>query len=145
MHPPDPETRNRPAANGTADRRADFWKPEESERDNPRSASAFSAPAFLARLLFRGHRCPACVGSAAEMNQHTKPPTINRAPSRDYTLALIRVVSRRLKHIDEEVISIGVALSNGLVTAAKARELVDDIAPGCIDCVALSILEGTAE
>ena len=79
------------------------------------------------------------------MNQHIKPPTINRAPSKDYTLALIRVVSRRLKHIDEEVISIGVALSNGLVTAAKARELVDDVAPGCIDAVALSILEGTAE
>ena len=79
------------------------------------------------------------------MNQHTKPPTINRVPSKDYTLALIRVVSRRLKHIDEEVISIGVALSNGLVTAAKARELVDDIAPGCIDAVALSILEGTAD
>jgi hypothetical protein len=79
------------------------------------------------------------------MNQHTKPPAINRAPSKDYTLALIRVVSRRLKHIDEEVISIGVALSNGLVTAAKARELVDDIAPGCIDAVALSILEGTAD
>ena len=69
----------------------------------------------------------------------------NRAPSKDYTLALIRVVSRRLKHIDEEVVSIGVALSNGLVTAAKARELVDEIAPGCIDAVALSILEGAVE
>jgi hypothetical protein len=79
------------------------------------------------------------------MNQHIKPPATNRVPSKDYTLALIRVVSRRLKHIDEEVVSIGVALSNGLVTAAKARELVDEIAPGCIDAVALSILEGTAE
>jgi hypothetical protein len=39
----------------------------------------------------------------------------------------------------------GSALSNGLVTAAKARKLVDDIAPGCIDAVALSILEGTAD
>ena len=55
------------------------------------------------------------------MNQHTKPPVIKRAPSRDYTLALIRVVSRRLKHIDEEVISIGVALGNSLVTATKAK------------------------
>jgi hypothetical protein len=42
------------------------------------------------------------------MNQHTKPPATVRAPSKDYTLALIRVVSRRLKHIDEEVVSIGV-------------------------------------
>jgi len=69
----------------------------------------------------------------------------NRAPSRDYTLALVRVASRRLKHIDEEVIAIGVALSNGLITAAKAREMVDIIAPGCIDAVALSILDGVAE
>ena len=79
------------------------------------------------------------------MNQHTKPPVINRAPSKDYTLALIRYAIHFAKHIDEEVVSIGVALSNGLVTAAKARELVDDIAPGCIDAVALSILEGTVE
>jgi hypothetical protein len=79
------------------------------------------------------------------MNQHTKPPVVNRAPSKEYTISLIRVVSRRLKHIDEEVVSIGVALSNGLIAPAKARELVDEIAPGCIDAVALSILEGAAE
>jgi hypothetical protein len=70
---------------------------------------------------------------------------LNRTPSKEYTLSLIRVVSRRLKHIDEEVISIGVALSNDLITATKAREMVEDIAPGCIDAVALSILEGATE
>jgi hypothetical protein len=52
------------------------------------------------------------------------------------------VVSRRLKHIDEEVIATGVALSQGLINAKRAREMVDDIAPGCIDAVAISILEG---
>ena len=31
-------------------------------------------------------------------------------PAKEYTLSLLRVVSRRLKHIDEEVMSIGVAL-----------------------------------
>jgi hypothetical protein len=67
---------------------------------------------------------------------------LNRTPSKEYTLSLIRVVSRRLKYIDEEVVSIGVALSNGLIEAGKAREMVDDVAPGCIDAVALSILEG---
>jgi hypothetical protein len=66
-------------------------------------------------------------------------------PSREYTLSLIRVVSRRLKHIDEEVISTGVALSQGLIDAKKAREMVNEVAPGCIDVVALSILEGCAE
>jgi hypothetical protein len=63
-------------------------------------------------------------------------------PSTEYTLSLIRVVSRRLKHIDEEVIATGVALSQGLINAKRAREMVDDIAPDCIDAVALSILEG---
>jgi hypothetical protein len=65
------------------------------------------------------------------------------APSKEYTLSLIRVVSRRLKHIDELVISTGVALNEGLIDAKKARELVDEVAPGCIDVVCLSILEGT--
>jgi hypothetical protein len=63
-------------------------------------------------------------------------------PSKEYTLSLIRVVSRRLKHIDEEVVAIGVALSHGLIDAKKAREMVGEVAPGCIDAVALTILEG---
>jgi hypothetical protein len=67
------------------------------------------------------------------------------APSKEYTLALIRVVSRRLKHIDEEVVATGVALSNGLIDAKKACDMVEEIAPGCIDAVALSILEGASE
>jgi hypothetical protein len=66
-------------------------------------------------------------------------------PSTEYTLSLIRVVSRRLKHIDEEVVATGVALSQGLIDAKKAREMVEDVAPGCIDAVALSILEGAKE
>ena len=62
-------------------------------------------------------------------------------PSREYTLSLIRVVSRRLKWIDEEVVATGVALSQGLIDAKRAREMVEEIAPGCLDVVALSILE----
>jgi hypothetical protein len=62
-------------------------------------------------------------------------------PSKEYTLALMRVVSRRLKHIDEEVIATGVALSNDLIDAKTAREMVELVAPGCIDAVALSILQ----
>jgi hypothetical protein len=65
-------------------------------------------------------------------------------PSKEYTIALLRVVSRRLKHIDEEVIATGVALSNGLIDARKAREMVEEVAPGCIDAVALSILDEKA-
>lgn len=66
-------------------------------------------------------------------------------PSTEYTLSLIRVVSRRLKHIDEEVCATGVALSQGLIDAKKARAMVEEVAPGCIDAVALSILEGASE
>lgn len=68
---------------------------------------------------------------------------MSNKPSTEYTLALIRPVSRRLKHIDEKVCATGVALSHGLIDAKKAREMVNDIAPGCIDAVALSILEAT--
>ena len=66
-------------------------------------------------------------------------------PSKEYTLALLRVVSRRLQHIMEEVNATGVALSNGLITAGKAREMVEEVAPGCIDAVALSILDGSGK
>jgi hypothetical protein len=66
---------------------------------------------------------------------------MTNGPSTEYTLALIRVVSCRLKHIDEEVVATGVALSRGLIDAKKARQMVEEIAPGCIDVVALSILE----
>jgi hypothetical protein len=67
------------------------------------------------------------------------------SPSTEYTLSLIRVVSRRLKHIDEEVVATGVALSQGLINAKQARDMVNEVAPGCIDAVALSILEGARE
>ena len=70
---------------------------------------------------------------------------MSNSPSKEYTLSLIRVVSRRLKHIDEEVIATGVALSQGLIGAKQARDMVEIVAPGCMDLVALSILEGAAE
>ncbi len=68
---------------------------------------------------------------------------MSREPSKEYTLALLRVVSQRLKHIDQEVISVGVALSQGLITPTRARAMTEEVAPGCIDAVALSILEGS--
>lgn len=61
-------------------------------------------------------------------------------PSKIYTLSLIRVVSRRLKYIDEEAISIGVALDQGLITPTKAREMIEVVAPGCLDSVALDLI-----
>jgi hypothetical protein len=64
---------------------------------------------------------------------------------KEYTLSIIRVVSQRLKHIDEEITSIGVALSHDLITPAQATEMTEQIAPGCVDVVALSILQGAVD
>jgi hypothetical protein len=69
---------------------------------------------------------------------------MNNSPSTEYTLALIRVVSCRLKQIDEEVLAAGIALSRGLIDPEKACQMVEEVAPGCIDVVARSILEGAA-
>ena len=65
---------------------------------------------------------------------------MNREPSKTYTLALLRTVSARLKQIDQEVVSIGVALAEGLTTASKAREMCNEVAPGCLDAVALDLI-----
>jgi hypothetical protein len=71
---------------------------------------------------------------------------MSSTPTTEYTLAILRVVCLRLKLIDGEAASIGVALRQGLITSKQAREMVEEIAPGCIDAVALSILEeGTGE
>ena len=50
---------------------------------------------------------------------------MSNKPSTEYTLSLIRVVSRRLKHIDEEVCATGIALKDGLIDAKQAREMVE--------------------
>ena len=52
MHPPDPEMRNRPAANGTANRIGDYLKPEESNEpfQRPQGRSPLKLQVFcLAR------------------------------------------------------------------------------------------------
>ena len=65
---------------------------------------------------------------------------MTREPSRDYTLALLREGSARLKLIDHEVISIGVALRDGLVTASKARKMCEEVAPGILPAIALDLI-----
>ena len=67
---------------------------------------------------------------------------MSKTPSTEYTLALIRCISRRTQHIVEEFNAVGVALNGGLIDAKKAREMIEEIAPGCIDAVALSVLDG---
>ena len=65
---------------------------------------------------------------------------------RDYVLQALRVTSRCLKMIDEEVILIGVLLKKGFISPTTAVELTEEVAPGCINVVAESItVEGVAE
>ena len=79
------------------------------------------------------------------MNQHAKPPALcaSRVTSekKEYVLSILRVVSARLKLIDAEVSSVGVALSRGLITPGHALLRIEIVAPGCYDTAAMSVLD----
>lgn len=70
------------------------------------------------------------------------PPSPDQ--NKEFALALIRTVSRRLKLIDEEVLAAGVALAQGRCSSREALNLVEEIAPGCIGAVFLSLHEGVS-
>ena len=70
------------------------------------------------------------------------PPTEKQ--NREFALVLIRTTSRRLKLIDEEITAIGTALSQERLSAREALALVEEIAPGCVDAVFLSMFEGAS-
>jgi hypothetical protein len=59
----------------------------------------------------------------------------------DYVLSILRVVSARIRLIEQEVNSIGVALNNGLITPGQALLRVEVVAPGCYDTAALSVFD----
>jgi hypothetical protein len=71
------------------------------------------------------------------MNAHVSPPTLKTDV--EYLLAALRCTSRRLKLIDEEVILIGLALQKGLITPEQAIARTEEVAPGCLDIVAVSM------
>jgi len=62
----------------------------------------------------------------------------------EFALNLIRIVSRRLKLIDEEVTAIGTALAQGRLSSREALTQVEAYAPGCVDAIHLSLYEGGA-
>jgi hypothetical protein len=64
---------------------------------------------------------------------------------KEYAVAVLRVVSLRLKHIDSEITAISIALAGDMIDVKEAFRVVDEIAPGCIDAVARSILDGAAQ
>jgi hypothetical protein len=51
---------------------------------------------------------------------------------REFALELIRICSRRLKEIDQEITTIGTALAQGRMPPRVALMLVDQVAPSCI-------------
>lgn len=77
--------------------------------------------------------------------KHVSHEKLLEANSADYLLSILRVVSARIKLINEEVNSIGTALTRGLISPARAIAMTEEAAPGCLDVVAISILNGTAE
>jgi hypothetical protein len=62
----------------------------------------------------------------------------------EFVLDLLRLVSRRLKAIDQEVTALGTALAQGRLPPNIALKLIEQIAPGCIDAVYLSLYEGVS-
>ena len=78
------------------------------------------------------------------MNKHVNPSllaTSAKDESKDYVLSILRIVSARLRLIEAEVNSVGVALSRGLITPSHALLRVETVAPGCYDQVALSVFD----
>jgi hypothetical protein len=76
------------------------------------------------------------------MNAHV--PAKSPKEHAEFALDLIRICSRRLKHIDQEVTTIGTALAQGRMPPDIALTMVDQIAPGCIDAIFMSLFEGIA-
>ena len=78
------------------------------------------------------------------MNKHVNPSllaTSAKDESKDYVLSILRIVSARLRLIEAEVNSVGVALSRGLITPSHALLRVETVAAGCYDQVALSVFD----
>jgi hypothetical protein len=76
------------------------------------------------------------------------PSTAAKCPSpqenTEFALDLIRLCSRNLKLIDQQVTAIGTALGQRRMPPHIALKLVEQIAPGCIDVIYLSLFEGAS-
>jgi hypothetical protein len=60
----------------------------------------------------------------------------------EFALQLVRTTSRRVMLIAEELNTIGVALSQGRISAREALDEAEMVAPGCINAIMLSVFEG---
>jgi hypothetical protein len=90
------------------------------------------------------------MSSRAEQTPTQKSPRALCASSvtseqKDYVLSVLRVVSARLRLIEAEVNSVGVALSRNLITTSHALLRIEMIAPGCYDQAALAVFDDENE
>jgi hypothetical protein len=65
------------------------------------------------------------------MNAHVKNPTAVD-PQREFVLAALRTVCKRLEHIREEVAFHGTSLAIGAIDVQTAMRWVEEVAPGCL-------------
>jgi hypothetical protein len=62
----------------------------------------------------------------------------------EFALDLFRLVSRRLKEIDQDVTTLGTALAQARLAPSIALKLLEQIAPGCIPATYLALYEGVS-
>ncbi len=66
------------------------------------------------------------------MNAHVKPIVDTSQQQREFVLAALRTVCKRLELIREEVTFAGISLSGGVIDPQTAIRWVEEIAPGCL-------------
>lgn len=74
--------------------------------------------------------------NTAESNSAITELQGSSCDEREFTLAILRLVSVRLGLIRDTIHDIGIALKNDRLTPAYARALADEAAPGCFDACA---------
>ena len=78
------------------------------------------------------------------VNNALQAAAIGPKENAEFGLDLIRLLSRRLKETDQQVVTIGTALAQGRLPARVALKLVEQIAPGCIEAIYLAMFEGVS-
>jgi hypothetical protein len=68
------------------------------------------------------------------MNAHVKKPPLDDSATaqRDFVLAGLRTVCKRLEYIREDLILAGVGLSTGAIDPQSAMRWCEEVAPGCL-------------
>jgi hypothetical protein len=64
--------------------------------------------------------------------------------NQDYVLAVLRATCVRVRLIESELHTIGVALRDNLISPEMALECAEEIAPGCAAVVAENAMGATA-